>query len=77
MVHRPSRLSDIFAALKKYSLEPKRLRLVAPREGKEPNLVLIEAAKGGKSFLKVMPTLNMYNADGSYTDEVLGIYERN
>lgn len=77
MIHRPSRLSDIFAAMHKYSLEPKRLRLVAPREGKEPNLVLIEAAKGGRGFLKVMPTLIMYMEDGGYTNEVLEIYERN
>ena len=76
MVHRPSRLADIFAAMHKYSLEPKRLRLVAPYEGKEPNLVLIEAAKGGHSFLKVEPVLNMYTADGEYTNEVLKIYER-
>lgn len=76
MVHRPTRLADIFFLMRGYSLEPKRLRLVAPQEGKEPNMVLIEAAKGGNPFLKVLPTLNVYNSLGQYTEELLKIYER-
>ena len=76
LIHRPARLAEIIAVMKEYSLEPKRMRLVAPSEGKAPNLVLIEAVKGGGSFLKVMPTLNMYKPDGVYTDELLRIYER-
>lgn len=76
MVHRPTRLADIIALMRRYCLEPKRLRLVAPHEGKEPNMVLIEAAKGGNPFLKVLPTLNVYNHLGEYTEELLKIYER-
>ena len=76
MVHRADRLADVFCTMRKYSIEPKRLRLVAPSEGKEPNLFLIEGAKGGGSFMKIMPTLYIYDNDGNYSDEILGIYER-
>lgn len=74
MVHKPFRLPEIMELMKKYRLEPKRLQLVEPKAGKEANIVLIEAVKGGGSFLKVLPTLIVYNEDGSYTDEVLRIY---
>lgn len=74
MVHKPFRLSDMISLMKKYHLEPKRMRMVQPSEGKEPNMVLIEAVKGGKSYLKVLPSLNVYDKDGNYTKEVLKIY---
>lgn len=74
MVHRPNRLADIICSLRKYSLEPKHIRLVQPYADKEPNIVLIEALKNGKPFLKILPNLIMYNPDGSYTDEVKSIY---
>lgn len=74
MVHRPHRLADIFSALREYKLEPKRMRLVQSYVKKEPTMVLIEAVRSGKPMLKVMPTLIIYNEDGSYTDEALEIY---
>lgn len=74
MVHRPHRLSDIMYLLRKYKLEPKRMRLVYPKENKEPNMVLIEAVRHGKSMLKVEAPLIVYNNDGSYTDEIIKIY---
>lgn len=76
IVHRPDRLIDIIETFRKYKLEPKILRLVYPNSKKEPNLVLIKATKGGKAFLKVEKPLIVYNNDGSYTDEVLKIYNK-
>lgn len=76
MVHRPDRLIDIIETFRKYKLEPKILRLVYPNSKKEPNLVLIKATKGGRAFLKVEKPLIVYNNDGSYTDEVLKIYNK-
>ena len=75
MVHRPHRLADIFSSLRKYKLEPKRMQLVQPREGKEPNMVLIEASKQGKPMLKVLPPLMIYDSEGNYTKSVRQIYE--
>ena len=74
MIHRPFRLVEIFAALTKYRLEPKRLKLVYPFVDKEPNMVLIEALKGGNSRLTVEKPLIVYREPGVYTDEIYEIY---
>ena len=74
MVHRPFRLAEIIYTLKQHKLEPKRMRLVHPYVDKEPNMVLIDAAKGGKQRITVEPPLIVYNKDGSYTDEIYQIY---
>ncbi|MGP1432961.1 MAG: tRNA1(Val) (adenine(37)-N6)-methyltransferase [Catonella sp.] len=74
MVHRPFRLPEIFESLKKYNLEPKRMRLVYPSEDKEPNMVLIEAVKYGKPRLKVEKPLIVYDENGKYTEEMMRDY---
>ena len=76
IVHRSDRLADIFAELKRFKLEPKRLRIVYPKADKEPNLVLIEAKKGAKTGLKIEPPLILNNPDGSETEELKKIYNR-
>lgn len=68
MVHRPQRLVQIFELCRRYSLEPKRIRLVYPYAGKNANMVLIEAVRGGNSQLTVEPPLVVYNDDKTYTD---------
>ena len=74
MVHRPFRLVEIFETFRKYHLEPKRMRMVHPYINKEPNMVLIEALKGGKPRLTVEKPLIVYNEAGKYTDEIYEIY---
>ena len=74
MVHRPFRLAEIFAVLQKYKLEPKAMRLVHPFADKEPNMVLIEALKGGKSMIKIAPPLIVYKEPGVYTEEIYDVY---
>ncbi|MDO4485747.1 MAG: tRNA1(Val) (adenine(37)-N6)-methyltransferase [Bacillota bacterium] len=76
IVHRPSRLVDIFYYCRKYKLEPKTIRFVAPKEGCNPNIVLIHCTANGGKELKFRQTLFVYNQDGSYTDEIHQIYER-
>lgn len=76
MVHRPDRLVDIIDLLRKYKLEPKKLRLVYPKPEKEPNLLLIKATKNARPFLKVEKPLYVYKESGEYTDEILKIYGR-
>lgn len=76
MVHRPSRLADIFCAMRKYKLEPKLLRFVASKYGKEANMVLVHGIRNAKSDLKLLPQLYVYNEDGSYTKEINDIYGR-
>ena len=43
MIHRTERLVDIIELLRRYKLEPKKIKLVYPYIDKEPNLVLIKA----------------------------------
>lgn len=76
MVHRPERLSDLFYLLKKYHLEPKKLRLVHSYQNTKPKLVLVKATKNAKSFLNIEEPLIIYNTDGSYTNEILKIYNK-
>ena len=76
MVHRPSRLVDIFHFCRKYGLEPKDIRYVVPKADEIPNIVLIHCTAGGGRELKHMRNLCVYNQDGSYTDEIESIYER-
>ena len=74
MVHRPFRLAEIIRVLCANHLEPKRMRLVYPYAGKEPNMVLIEARKGGRSGIQVESALTVYERPGVYTEEILHIY---
>ena len=74
MVHRPFRLVDIFVLLREYKLEPKRMKLVYPFADKEPNMVLIEANRGGRARMRVEKPLIVYKEPGVYTEEIYDIY---
>lgn len=74
MVHRPFRLAEIMTLMVKYHLEPKRMRLVYPFVDKEPNMVLIEGLKGGRSRITVEKPLIVYKEPGVYTDEIYDVY---
>ena len=74
MVHRPFRLTEIMNVLTKYKLEPKRMQLVYPYIDREPNMVLIEALKGGNSRITVERPLIVYEKPGEYTKSILDIY---
>ena len=74
MVHRPFRLAEIISLMVQYRLEPKRMRLVYPRVDQEPNMVLIEGVRGGRSRMTVEKPLIVYGADGKYTPEIYEIY---
>ena len=74
MVHRPFRLAEIMSKMVAYKIEPKRMQLVYPFVDKEPNMVLIEGLRGGKSRLTVEKPLIVYKEQGVYTDEIYDIY---
>ena len=75
LVHRPFRLVELLATLTKYKLEPKRMQLVYPYIDKEPNMVLIEACKGGNSRITVERPLIVYERPGVYTEDILRLYK--
>ena len=74
LIHRPFRLTEIFETLTKYSLEPKRMKLVYPYVNREPNMVLIEAGLGGRRRLTVERPLIVYESPNCYTKEIYDIY---
>ena len=74
MVHRPSRLIEIILLLKKYHIEPKRVRFVSPKEGTEANIMLIEGLMNGKEGLKVLPSLVVYDKNNNYTKEIKDMF---
>ena len=75
MVHLPERLGEIILALHENQMEIKRLQMVQPKDGKAPNMMLLEAVVGAAmGGLKVLPPLIVHNADGSYTAEINRIY---
>lgn len=69
-VHRPDRLMDILTFMRQYRLEPKRLRFVYPKSGKEANTILVEATKNGNAGLKALPPLFVYDENNEYTPEM-------
>lgn len=77
MVHRAERLVDIMYEMRKNKMEPKRIRFVYSNQRSESKLVMIEAVKNGKSSVRIEEPLFIYNDDGSYTDEILKIYNKN
>lgn len=74
MVHRPFRLAEIMVFLHQYKLEPKRMQMVHPFIDKEPNMVLIEANRGGKPRMSVEKPLIIYKEPGVYMPEIYDIY---
>ncbi len=74
LVHRPFRLAEIMVTLKKYKLEPKRMRLVYPFVDKEPNMVLLEAVRGGRPRMTVEKPLIVYSSPGVYMPEIYEVY---
>lgn len=68
-VHRPERLVDLLTLFRKYRIEPKRLQFVYPKVGKDANMLLLEGVRDGKTGLKMLQPLYIYNKDGTYTEE--------
>lgn len=75
MVHRPQRLVEIITLMKKHGIEPKRIRLVYPKQGKRPNIVLIKGILGGRPDLILDPPFFVYDEEGEYTPEIHRAYE--
>ena len=74
MVHRPNRLVDVLCTLRKHGLEPKYMQWVHPKPGKQPNLFMVEAVKGGKSDFKYRDPIVVYDENGKYNEEIYEIY---
>ena len=76
MVHRPERLADIITLMRKYKIEPKRIKMVQPNVNKAPNIVLVEGQRDGGKFLKWEKPIYVYDELGNFSDEISKIYGR-
>lgn len=74
MCHRPERLVDTLELMRKYKIEPKRLRFVQDKTREQPFLFLVQGQKGAKPFLRVEPQLIIKKENGKFTPEMLDIY---
>ena len=74
MVHRPHRLLELLETMRRWKLEAKRMKFVHPFAGREANMVLIEAFKGGRPEMRIEPPVIVYKEQGVYSDEIYDIY---
>ena len=76
IVHRPERLADIFGLMRKYNIEPKRVKMVQPNVNKAPNIVLVEGSvevtdrNERKAQLVPSDLLNIANGAIAYQKQV-------
>ncbi len=78
VIYLAERLAELLSCLTGKGLEPKRLRMIHGAPGSEARLVMVEARKGGKTGLVVLPPLYIYEDVGTarnYSAEVLAMYD--
>ena len=57
IINRADRTAELVYLLKKRGLEPKRLQFVTGTVGAKPYLVMVEAVKGGKEGIEILPEI--------------------
>lgn len=70
IVIRPDRLIEIIELMRKNNIEPKRIKFIYPKPGKESNIMLIEGIKNGNPGLKVLDPLYVYQ-NNEYSKDLL------
>ena len=60
--------------LARYKLEPKRMQLVYPYADREPNMVLLEAVRGGRPGMRAEKPLIIFREPGVYMPELKDLY---
>lgn len=75
-VYRPERVVELITDMRKYQLEPKRIRFVHQHAQAVPSAVLIEARRGSAPGVQVMPPLLVCDRDGTQTAEYRAIYHK-
>ncbi len=70
IIYPAERMAELFEAMRRVNIEPKRLRPVYSNLDLQARLILAGGVKAGRTGLMVEPPLAIYDADGSYTKEV-------
>ena len=74
MVHRPERLVEILASFNQVKIEPKRLQFVRGKKDNPANMILLEAVKGAKPGIEILPDIVAYENDNSQSQFIKDIY---
>lgn len=74
IVHRTDRLVDIICLMRKYNIEPKRIKFIYPFFDSKSNLVMIEGAKNGNPGLILEENIIVHEKNGTYKKEILAIF---
>lgn len=67
LVNRADRLAEIFYTLKGKGLEPKKMQFIRGGETTPPYAVMVEAVKGGKPSLEILPDIVNTRENGGGT----------
>lgn len=73
--YRQEGLCDLLWFMRKYGIEPKRVRFVHHRADLPPKTILVEGRYKSAPGMLVMPPLIMEDGNGNMTDEMKKIYE--
>lgn len=71
-----NRSAELLSKLKAFELEPKRMFFAQPSLQKNATLVFVEATRGGREGVEVLPTLISNDKDGNYVQNIFDNYRR-
>ena len=71
-----NRSAELMSRLKAFELEPKRMFFAQPSPQKSATLVFVEAVRGGREGVEVLPTLISNDKDGNYVQNIFDNYRR-
>lgn len=74
VVHQSERWAEACVLGAKFGLEAKELQPICSRQGQPPNLFLARFVKGGKTGLKWLAPIVVFDADGNYSVTVKKLY---
>ena len=57
ILNRADRTAELVFTLKARKLEPKRMQFVSGAAGAKPYLVMVEAVKGGREGVEILPSI--------------------
>ena len=75
-IHLADRAVDLVSVMRSAGLEPKRLRTVHAFSDAKASMVLVEAVKGGRRGIDILPPLVMYDSAKNYSAELNAIAPR-
>ena len=74
LIYRTERFAELMDCMRRCKVEPKRVMLVSPRQDKPPNFAIVEGRKGAGEGMTFLPSLAVYEPDGTYTKRTKEIY---